>query len=379
VDVADLQEQFAARVTRPWKIALVLYALAWATGTHWPQLQLGTEELPVSDKLVHAAAFGGLLVLLLRSRWLRRPTFAALVVLGWAAIDELSQGIPGLGRTGAFDDLLADACGIAVILAVTWAFRPRGRGPARMHERRWRFAIDRLFTRKSSWAIVVGSGLLGMGVGVPISYSLTFLFINPNPPQAIVIGAILGFLATSLFAVEVLRQREIGRMKREWPCFECATPSTSPSSAKPSVCSACGAVIHPAQWDDPPRPSPAWFGVIVLLGFIFWWMSIVGMFLLGITMVYFRRLHAWATAVDDFYKSLGPDMSVVIDATVIALLASAAISWIRGRVASRLDRQEASCVRCGYDLHATEAVGGRGMCPECGQAFVGARAGAALI
>ena len=41
-------------------------------GTHWPRLQLGTEELPAPDKLIHLIAFAGLAFLLWRSGWVPR-------------------------------------------------------------------------------------------------------------------------------------------------------------------------------------------------------------------------------------------------------------------------------------------------------------------
>ncbi len=98
---------------RVWRICFVLYALALTTGTHWPQLEL-PPEAPFSDKTVHLAAFGGLTILLWLTRWISRTWVLIAVVLAWAAIDESSQGLPGIHRTVSMIDFAANATGIAL-------------------------------------------------------------------------------------------------------------------------------------------------------------------------------------------------------------------------------------------------------------------------
>jgi hypothetical protein len=86
--------------------------------THWPRLRI---EAPFErpDLLVHIVVFflwtsfaiasGIFGSALTRSNVLRTALLAAIC----AAVDEVTQGIPGLGRTVAMDDLLANAIGIA--------------------------------------------------------------------------------------------------------------------------------------------------------------------------------------------------------------------------------------------------------------------------
>ncbi len=104
-----------------WPIWLfVAYAVLLFIGTHWPNLKIPTAVVQRPDLVIHLTAFGTWTVLLwwsglagLRARW--RTAVRVLVIgLVYAAVDEVSQGIPGLGRTVALDDYLADALGVGV-------------------------------------------------------------------------------------------------------------------------------------------------------------------------------------------------------------------------------------------------------------------------
>jgi VanZ family protein len=119
-----------------WPLWLFLaYALFLFTGTHWPNLRIETPLMRRPDLLLHLGAFGTFTLLLWwsgllgsRQRWATVPRVLA-VGLAYAAFDELSQGLPGLGRTVALDDYLADALGVAAgTLASalgTWFIRRR--------------------------------------------------------------------------------------------------------------------------------------------------------------------------------------------------------------------------------------------------------------
>lgn len=107
----------------------LLYALALVTATHWPNLKIeGPVERP--DLWIHMTAFGlGVTLLALSGLfgtvWSFRNIGASVGVgLVYAAIDELTQAIPVLHRTAAFDDYLADATGMVlaggVLLLIAW-------------------------------------------------------------------------------------------------------------------------------------------------------------------------------------------------------------------------------------------------------------------
>jgi hypothetical protein len=105
-------------------VALVVYALVLTVGTHWPALALGSEEQPAPDKLLHMLAFGGLAVLLWRSRWVRPLWLVVLLAVVWAAVDELTQGIPVLRRWVSWQAMVAGQMGVILVGAWWWPTRP---------------------------------------------------------------------------------------------------------------------------------------------------------------------------------------------------------------------------------------------------------------
>ena len=104
----------------------VLYALVLTAATHWPALDLdtGIKTIPATDKIIHMFAFSGLFVLLWRTRWVPRIWQAALFVVVWAAVDEVSQSIEVLQRTFSAQDMVAGQLGVATTLAWYWALAP---------------------------------------------------------------------------------------------------------------------------------------------------------------------------------------------------------------------------------------------------------------
>ncbi|MCS7034070.1 MAG: VanZ family protein [Phycisphaerae bacterium] len=100
---------------------LALYWLALFAVTHLPQAALPKTHL--GDKLEHFLAYavlGGLLTAWMARRRarMRHPMVVALItVLGYAAIDELTQ--PVVNRHADLRDWLADAIGAAVGVGVS--------------------------------------------------------------------------------------------------------------------------------------------------------------------------------------------------------------------------------------------------------------------
>jgi len=102
-----------------WAVpAFILYALILFTGTHWPNLRIESAYVKRPDLILHLTAFGTWTTLLWASGVVGRrgawasPVRAGLAGVLYAAFDELSQGIPGLGRTVAWDDYAADCLGV---------------------------------------------------------------------------------------------------------------------------------------------------------------------------------------------------------------------------------------------------------------------------
>lgn len=120
------------------RTAFWCYVVVLFTATHWPNLRIESAYVERPDIFIHLACFGTWAALLIcsgytangardplaESRGVRgwvgmvtRPRavgVAWMVALGYAAFDELSQGIPGLGRTVGWDDYGANATGITL-------------------------------------------------------------------------------------------------------------------------------------------------------------------------------------------------------------------------------------------------------------------------
>lgn|GEM_PF-2052250 len=134
----------AAVGRRGWiNLLVAVYWIAMFTGTHIPNPEaiIGPE---VSDKLLHFAAYFVLMALLigrdrlLTAQWpgVRRLGGWLLLLIGYAAADELLQAVPGINRHADVQDALADVAGAvaAATVAFLWAAVPkrtRTRGAAR--------------------------------------------------------------------------------------------------------------------------------------------------------------------------------------------------------------------------------------------------------
>ena len=100
---------------------LALMALIWVLSDQ-PDLNSGLDQDKVLRKLGHMAVFGTLLLL-----WWRAvgPTYAVLITLGWAMLDEHHQSWVE-GRHGTVSDVAIDLAGMGVAAAVAvWRIRRR--------------------------------------------------------------------------------------------------------------------------------------------------------------------------------------------------------------------------------------------------------------
>lgn len=108
---------------RTRRLAFWAYAGLLFVATHWPSLSI---EAPIArpDLILHAGAFALLTAFLLASMLLgpsrsrRVVLIVGVVALAYAGVDELLQMIPILHRHAAVDDWIADALGIAIVVAI---------------------------------------------------------------------------------------------------------------------------------------------------------------------------------------------------------------------------------------------------------------------
>ncbi|RNC80784.1 MAG: hypothetical protein ED559_02975 [Phycisphaera sp.] len=100
-------------------LAFIVFALMVFIATHWPQLRI-EGPIPRPDLFIHFAVFGLWALMLNISGLLGEPgnlrtsVLCFGVGLVYAAFDELTQMIPGLGRFAGIDDYLANAGGLAI-------------------------------------------------------------------------------------------------------------------------------------------------------------------------------------------------------------------------------------------------------------------------
>lgn len=107
------------------RAVFAVFAVAVALGTHWPGVRI-EGSMPRPDLLVHVAAFGAWAFLLMLCGFFGPPLsgrnvlVSAAVALVYAAVDEATQAIPGLGRTAVVEDFLAGGAGVICAVGAAW-------------------------------------------------------------------------------------------------------------------------------------------------------------------------------------------------------------------------------------------------------------------
>jgi hypothetical protein len=362
-------------------VVFVAYALLLTTATHWPALDIGRVagggfESP--DKIVHALAFAGLLVLFWRTRWVSRAWLAGVIVLAWAMLDELTQALPLLNRTFSMQDLMASQMGVVVILAWIGALAPVG-GPANRLRIAWLgFVIDDLFARPAMWIV---TALAGAGGAVVIGAVTWAILANVELdaivrgsvvfPASITVGGFAGAVAAGLAAIAAELKRRARTLGQDRPCFACGLNcrDTTVGDDGRGPCPGCGTSFHTGQW-SPPMVLPLsvvarGVGVAALAGAGF---LVAAMLLYGLASVLSSRIDLFAALLRS-WAGLAPDMRLTIDVVLIAVAVAVAVRVYRGRQAVLYDRQHICCRWCDHDLSGTEVTTGYGRCGECGTPF----------
>lgn len=118
------------------RLAFWGYAVLLVVATHWPNLRIDSTYIERPDIIIHMGAFGLWTMMLIATGYLASGAsdplaesgglrgwakivaappcvfFAWAAAMVYAAVDEVSQGLPGLGRTVAWDDYAANSAGI---------------------------------------------------------------------------------------------------------------------------------------------------------------------------------------------------------------------------------------------------------------------------
>ena len=117
------------------RVAWGAYALLLFGATHWPQVQIPGQEYR-ADVVIHMAAFGLWSALFIACGWFgpalswRNISHAGVIAPIYAGLDELSQGVPGIGRVVDALDAVGNLTGaVLATLVALIAARVRGAEP----------------------------------------------------------------------------------------------------------------------------------------------------------------------------------------------------------------------------------------------------------
>lgn len=347
------------------RVVLGVYAAGVAVGTHWPRLQMGDPEHP-PDKLLHFVSFGGLAFFLWQARYFRSILALFLFSIAWTSVDEITQALPGLGRSFSLEDVCAGSMGVACTAMLVWATRMPSTPVAALRRERFDGMITVVLSEPIGWLAVAVSAAVGITVALPASIMLNGLTDDPTPFQAGVIGIVVGggFGAAACLLL-AMRSFE-GRMMDRRLCLGCRGPV--PEGA--TECPSCGQVPLVAQWLPMPALTvgallraclpPVLGGIAAIL------FAIIAMGLyasLSPATTFVVRLNAW-------WNGLSKGMDSDIHALFLCAVVAVTIERCRARLARRVEGGHRTCLGCGHDLRSTPATDGTGRCGECGAGFV---------
>lgn len=112
-----------------WRRGVFLaYALLVATATHWPNLKIDA-PVPRTDLWIHFSCFALWMILAGFAAWFgqslskRNLTRTFVVAVVYIFVDELTQDIPGLGRTVDPTDIAANFLGLCLGVAALVGLR----------------------------------------------------------------------------------------------------------------------------------------------------------------------------------------------------------------------------------------------------------------
>jgi VanZ family protein len=359
-------------------MAFVLYAFALTLGTHWPRLEL-PPTVPATDKSIHLIAFGGLTFLLWKTRWLSALWMVAMIALAWSALDEITQGLPGLNRTVTRYDFFANALGIVVAMAWIWALRTRGvaGGVNRLRLARFHYIVEEMFADRRAW-------LAGIVAAITAGMALSIYWMALDPSDEAVRMAV----TISLFgcaAMAYLGWMRLWRIKhaqamRDQPCISCGSAPMPDDVRRPAferACRGCGASQPSSMWLSTPSPSmrlvlrmamwPSLITIAVLAaGFV---LIFISPMVYGYVLGQGGSGARMAPRLVRFFGTAPNEATRVIDLAAHLLLLAVVTRLYRGSLGRFHDRASI-CMQCGHDLRATPVdAQGVGRCGECGTVF----------
>ncbi|MDE0889885.1 MAG: VanZ family protein [Phycisphaerales bacterium] len=336
----------------------VMSVLVLLIGTHYPRLVIGAPG-DGPDKILHFLAFAAVTVMLRISGIASTNAVAIVVMIGLAIFDEVTQQIPGLGRSFDWLDLVADTCGILVAVAWIAALSPSRNGPD------WFKANDRRTLASLRFLLATGTNWLHLGIATALGAMIggTLLGVagrNPvvGPVTMVVVGAATGAIAGLIAALEAGRRHASGRIRRERRCLHClAVEGGDP-------CSGCGTPIDTTVH----REIPARRSAFIATGWsIVTAAAIASLYFLAVNLA--SSISGLGSALRR-YDALGLSFEMMVDATILGFVGAFVVYRSRRRLALIASRLGLECLRCRHDLRGLSTSRGTGRCPECGEEFI---------
>ena len=289
------------QATRNLRVVFWLYTIALLVATHYPRLKIAAPQETSPDKLLHFFAFGGWAVVLWSSGYVRRPTQVAVLTVLFGVFDELTQAIPGLGRTFDNGDLLANSVGAILLPAWIHAIAPTGLqgSPVSELEAFRARAFWRLLSRPINIAHVAIVGLLG---GMVLGVISVLLLGGPRvlgPVVAGLMGGIFGGGLGILVGLLTGYRSMLKRLSRE-------DPSAVPPPSGPEFRRARRGLVA------------GWLGGAVL--------TVV---LVGIGLAFIGPMVPGLRVVSERYAQLGTVLAVLVDLGVVGVFAAFVVRRIR--------------------------------------------------
>lgn len=355
-----------------WRVAFALYAIALTISTHWPRLQLGVGGMPAPNKIIHMIAFGGLIFMLWRTRWLGDGWLLLGAALAWSLIDELTQGLPGVERTVSWMDLASNWSGIVIVFAWIRALRPVGGPLNQMRQQLSERVIDELFTRWSTWALML---VAGVAMGAIVGGASAWIMWSVHPEgmmYAAFISVPAGAIGGAYLLLDALWRRERERFAEQCRCLFCGEACSQAEiySSGVGACQTCSMPLHVGQWQQRAHLSRA---MLIRLSIgpatLAIALSVLGALVYVAGVMLYMRFPQELQLFRRFDR-LPMDLRLVFDMAVLGCIAAVAVYRFRCNLARVIDQQAERCLRCGHDVHATADEQGVGRCPECGTRFI---------
>jgi VanZ family protein len=195
-----------------WRISLGLYFVTMTVLTHLPRMEPLGPGHDAPDKLAHFLTFGGLAVLLERSRLAPRGWIAFALIALWAPVDEWTQQWFSVSRTTSVADVVGGWMGIASAGVVTAALRPTKRASGAW--RRGIATLDAMVEPGTGGMLAAIVALLITAAAFPIIFGLTWTAAGVSLPNA---AAMLSIAAGLLGAAPLTRRAWRNAGGASWP------------------------------------------------------------------------------------------------------------------------------------------------------------------